>query len=594
MKERIGKQTTKIPRRRSQGRSAGELARSLGVAEIVVLGLGAVLLFAGGWMILRAVGGGPREIVSAREQLKIDKENARKRDLDAQKKADKDEAKRIIALEEARKKTALEEEKRRQAAEEAKRNQSAEADSTPDAPAESPEKKPAENAVPPSPEKEAPAALPPESAEREEKKKSDPVPKDKAKDAERTMPRALPAKWFELSILWNDARSKSDRNATLAKLPAVPTNTSLSIRGLAEANEMLEGTRTKLSFEPDKLSKQGISVKYGTKSLVRFFLSDATVKYAVQNYAEEPIAALAQCVLEIKGDEGAAFIALHEPLRISKLPLKNGVAEIGLSRDSQRNVSEMLLDRLARYELFLGEGRVHVAADRDEPSSFAFAKVEGEDVARKIPLLAEKYQFESVEAVLAKVDDETYEVRLKPTLFKEEKDAAEERKNRLAELTKSLKQAEEERKAFGDHLRIVKNPKSPNWQDSFTKLNDRLNRNPPPLPLPPSEPKLDRNSRDVQLAAKLREKYLNDKLAYQTRLDEYKKNHIDTLIADAEKEIKTLQDKMTEYKAEKSKPSNDPMEKVQRMNRTATRISTVLYRVVDGVRVDAIIVGEPF
>jgi hypothetical protein len=421
-----------------------------------------------------------------------------------------------------------------------------------------------------------------------------PAPPKKPK----AMPRAESVKWLEDNLPDSHAGNGRKGNASvlLRTLDYTPTNPSLILHGLEGANEQIADQGSPLRTTFDGKSEHSMRVTSGKKPLVRFFLATDSIRYQCHVLSDVQVKALGSCVLEVKSDEGPVFVALHEPLQVKTAPTEKGVAKVDIRENNATMGNTAVLDLVAGYTLFLGKGKIRTGGA--EAGSYSFAKNDNDTAPRtshEVPELAKKFAFAGVEIVLAKVEDHTYELRLQPRLSKEDKEARDSRTEDIEETNTSIKDAEADCKELGKLYKTLRNSKLQQlWEAAFSKLNKRFHHDAPPPPQKPAKPEID--PRDKKAAQDAKKRYNADLAEYQAEMEKYRRDHVEPLLKETDAEIKKLQHKIEEYKHKKGKLSSRKEElqkRVAGLLGAAEDVSAVLYRVVDGIRVDTVIIGEP-
>ena len=269
-------------------------------------------------------------------------------------------------------------------------------------------------------------------------------------------------------------------------------------------------------------------------------------------------------------DGGKRFLLmmLHKPLRRPMALLKNGDVEIDM-HDPLRE-ADVPHSRAASCELFLGKGRVHL-----KDKSYAFGNGAETSQHQSVPELAAAYQLAVVEVVLERGEEQVFTLRLQARPSPED----ERSRNHRAELKKKCdklrRKIDEQCAQLSGMLADLQGKAPVKRLAAFEELNKQFNHHPPPLPERPV-------SKDDPRYFK---KYDDYRIALKSHLDKYSQ----PLIKEVGERIESLKAESRELKLK----SLLPKEKVVCLLTEAVGVSAVLYWVVDGVRVDAAIIGEP-
>jgi hypothetical protein len=272
---------------------------------------------------------------------------------------------------------------------------------------------------------------------------------------------------------------------------------------------------------------------------------------------------------------------------------EKGVANIDIkslakSNDADLYQSKINLDVVAlvcKYPLFIGKGKIKLL-ESEKLRSFSFEENVEQKKTLKIDCFKPKYDLDRVEIEIAKCENGVFQIRLDQRLTEEEKMALEKKKEEIDTRLKTKKADEDKLKSIQEQYIILINPNVDieRWTNSYEKINKLAERNPSPLPQPPAKPKSDGRK-----STELRDKYNAELLDYPNKLLEFKQAQIEEI----KKSIDELKINLKNTKKENEVPWHDPREKFRNLCGSMESLSIILYRVVDGIRVDTIIIGDP-
>jgi hypothetical protein len=306
---------------------------------------------------------------------------------------------------------------------------------------------------------------------------------------------------------------------------------------------------------------------------------------------------LCHCVLEVRSDAGSELFALKEPCKVDgPVAVKRGVADLS---DALKPSDAAAADRppVTDYDLLLGEGKVHIGSKSEKTKeAFPFADQPEPTGTYDVPKLADKYKLEAVKVVLAQPRRGRYEIQVRPPAIETGKNKEAEDKKKLDELNKKLQENNKEIGKLGREVnrdrgvveRLWQTPPGRDAMRALAKLLDLKPPEPPP------------RATDYRKAPLKHPDARFQEAKYQEALQEYYSEKVKPFlenVSDKEKEKREKLDKdnkdltwqvrsLTRTKAQSQE------EAVKRLLESVDGVSGVLYRMVDGIRVDTVVIRD--
>jgi len=365
----------------------------------------------------------------------------------------------------------------------------------------------------------------------------------------------------------------------LLELKKVSDNSRLILRGLDFANKHPEepADMTLLAVR-DRSNPQALQVALNSSNnvAVRFiivkekganWLKYVCTKTSFTDRESSRLRSLRYCVLEIKGDAGSEAVALQEPLLVAQpVRLESGAATVAVP--------------VWEFDLFLGEGNVYLGGKPDSLKE-AMAFGEGTEAVRshKCEALAKKYKVQDVVVALDKINRATYEIRVQATRTEppKAKEGEGNRDKRLAEIDRAVKKNTATKQKIAIN---VKNADNPRLQDkALAVLSEVLEIECPQAPNLPRTPPKNQDERDQREVAN--KQYKTRRLAF---LAKAQKRGEDL----TEQNVKLL-DERRQLVTQKT---GSQAEAERRLMGGIRAVSAVLYRVVEGIRVDTVVIKD--
>ena len=365
----------------------------------------------------------------------------------------------------------------------------------------------------------------------------------------------------------------------LLELKKQSDNARLVLRGLDFANKHPEEPAdiTLLAVR-DRSNPQALQVALNSSNnvAVRFiivkekganWLKYVCTKTSFTERESARLRALRYCVLEVRGDAGSEAVALQEPLLVAQpVRLEAGAATVAVPA--------------WEFDLFLGEGNVYLGS---KPDTFKEALPFGEGAeavrSHKCEALAKKYKVQEVVVALDKINRATYEIRVQLTRTEapKAKEGDGNRDKRLAEIDRIMKKNTATKQKIAIN---VKNTDNARMRDkALAVLSEVLETERPRPPNQPTTP--PRNPQE-------REQWEKEWNQYMTRVHDF--------VARAQKrsddlmqEIVKLGDERRQLLAQKS---GSQAEAERRLLGGIRAVSAVLYRLVEGIRVDTVVIKD--